>query len=287
MFHDHLKRIRKTAKKTQAELANYLNVSAQSISKWEKGESMPSVEVLCELANFYGVTLDQLTNENIEINSISSFEQPNEQPNAQASGQPTAHIITTLNFLFNYINKEDEKISRVELEDLQEIGLDGDEKHGIVGILKRLDVFVPNEIIKYLSDEQLLEYKIKYWAVKEIYISPHKALLKEIDKAILAANIGLTPTNDGKVIRLVFPVLTEERRKELAKQIKKMGEDSKVAIRNIRRDGMESIKKAKNAKEITEDDAASLEKEVEKLTAKGVESVDKAAQEKEKDVMSV
>jgi len=121
-----------------------------------------------------------------------------------------------------------------------------------------------------------------------LVISPwDTSLLKEIDKAILAANIGLTPTNDGKVIRLVFPVLTEERRKELAKQIKKMGEDSKVAIRNIRRDGMESIKKAKNAKEITEDDAASLEKEVEKLTAKGVESVDKAAQEKEKDVMSV
>ena len=121
-----------------------------------------------------------------------------------------------------------------------------------------------------------------------LVVSPwDSSLLKEIDKAILAANIGLTPTNDGKVIRLVFPMLTEERRKDLAKQIKKMGEDSKVAARNVRRDGMETIKKAKNAKEITEDDVAAYEKEVEKLTAKCIESIDKAVQEKEKDIMSV
>ncbi len=121
-----------------------------------------------------------------------------------------------------------------------------------------------------------------------LVISPwDTSLLKEIDKAILAANIGLTPTNDGKVIRLVFPILTEERRKELAKQIKKMGEDAKIAARNVRREGMEAVKKAKTAKEITEDDAAGLEKEIEKLTAKCVETIDKTAQDKEKDVMSV
>ena len=121
-----------------------------------------------------------------------------------------------------------------------------------------------------------------------IVISPWDAsVLKEIDKAIQAANIGITPTNDGKVIRLVFPILTEERRKELAKQIKKMAEESKVAVRNVRRDGMEGIKKAKTAKEVTEDDAAYYEGEIEKLTAKAVEAIDKASQEKEKDVMSV
>ena len=123
-----------------------------------------------------------LSVKNIENNSVSEFEQPNKQPNTQATGQVTAYIITKLNLLFNYINKEVEKFSKSELEDLNEIGLTGDEKCGIVNILKRLDLYVPNEIMKYLNDDQILEYKIKYWAVKEIYISPHKALLNEIDK---------------------------------------------------------------------------------------------------------
>lgn len=96
---------------------------------------------------------------------------------------------------------------------------------------------------------------------KCLVISPWDAsLLKGIEKAILASNIGLTPTNDGKVIRLIFPDLTEERRRDIAKQIKSLSEDSKVAVRNLRRDAMESLKKMKNNKEISEDECASLER---------------------------
>ena len=123
---------------------------------------------------------------------------------------------------------------------------------------------------------------------KCLVISPWDAsLLKEIEKAILAANIGINPTNDGKVIRLVFPDLTEERRKELAKQVKKLGEDAKVAVRNIRRDGMELLKKLKTAKEITEDENAGFEKDIEKEIAKAIEKIEKMQAEKEKDIMSV
>lgn len=123
---------------------------------------------------------------------------------------------------------------------------------------------------------------------KCLVISPwDTSLLKEIEKAILAANIGINPTNDGKVIRLVFPDLTEERRKELAKQIKKYGEEAKVAVRNIRRDGMEFLKKMKTAKEITEDETVDFEKEIEKEIAKAIEKIEKMQVEKEKDIMSV
>ena len=98
-----------------------------------------------------------------------------------------------------------------------------------------------------------------------LVISPwDKSLLKAIEKAILASNIGITPTNDGSVIRLVFPELTEERRKELVKQIKKTGEESKVAARNIRRDAMEGIKKMKTAKELSEDESKNCEIDIEK-----------------------
>ncbi len=123
---------------------------------------------------------------------------------------------------------------------------------------------------------------------KCLVISPWDAsLLKGIEKAILAANLGLTPTNDGKVIRIVFPDLTEERRKELAKQIKAQGEDSKVAVRNIRRDSMDSVKKMKNNKELAEDVCANIEKEIEKMVAKAVDAIDKLAQAKEKEILSV
>ena len=112
-------------------------------------------------------------------------------------------------------------------------------------------------------------------------------MLKVIEKQLLAENIGITPTNDGKVIRLVFPILTEERRKELVKQVKKMAEDAKVAIRNIRRDALDALKKMKVNKELSEDDHAICEKEIEKVITKAIEAVDKAGQEKEKDVLSV
>lgn len=121
-----------------------------------------------------------------------------------------------------------------------------------------------------------------------LVISPwDNSMLKVIEKQLLAENLGITPSNDGKVIRLVFPQLTEERRKELVKQVKKMAEDAKVAVRNVRRDCMDEIKKLKNAKEISEDEAADAEKEAEKIVTKTVASIDAAAAEKEKDVLAV
>lgn len=114
-----------------------------------------------------------------------------------------------------------------------------------------------------------------------------KSLLKVVEKAILQANVGLTPTNDGNVIRLVFPALTEERRKEIVKQVKKMCEEAKVALRNIRRDTLDVLKKMKNNKEITEDELADFTETVEKSVSETIEKADKAAAEKEKDVMTV
>ena len=121
-----------------------------------------------------------------------------------------------------------------------------------------------------------------------LVIAPWDAsMLKVIEKQLLAENLGITPVNDGKVIRLVFPALTEERRKELVKQVKKMAEDSKVAVRNVRRDAMDGIKKMKNNKELSEDEHAVCEKEIDKLIAETIEKIDKLCAEKEKDVLSV
>lgn len=121
-----------------------------------------------------------------------------------------------------------------------------------------------------------------------LVIAPWDAsMLKIIEKQLLVENIGITPANDGKVIRLVFPVLTEERRKELVKQVKKMGDDAKVAIRNVRRDSLEALKKMKNEKALSEDEHAVCEKEIEKVIAEAIEKTDKLAADKEKDIMSV
>lgn len=121
-----------------------------------------------------------------------------------------------------------------------------------------------------------------------LVIAPWDAsMLKIIEKQLIAENLGINPVNDGKVIRLVFPALTEERRKELVKQIKKMAEDSKVAIRNIRRDGMDELKKMKNNKEISEDEHAVCEKDLDKLISESIERIEKLVVEKEKDIMSV
>ncbi len=114
-----------------------------------------------------------------------------------------------------------------------------------------------------------------------------KSTLKEIEKAILAANIGVTPQNDGSLIRLTFPVLTEERRRELVKQVKKLAEETKVVLRNARRDAMDGLKKEKNAKTVSEDLIEDYEGEVDKALAKQIELVDKLAKDKEADVMSV
>ena len=121
-----------------------------------------------------------------------------------------------------------------------------------------------------------------------LVIAPWDAsMVKITEKQLLVENLGITPSSDGKVIRLVFPVLTEERRKELVKQIKKMAEDSKVAVRNVRRDAMDALKKMKNNKELSEDEHAVCEKEIEKVASEGVEKIDKLCQDKEKDIMSV
>ena len=121
-----------------------------------------------------------------------------------------------------------------------------------------------------------------------LVISPwDKSLLKAIEKAILASNIGITPTNDGTVIRLVFPELTEERRRDLVKQVKKTGEEAKVAVRNNRRDAMEVIKKMKNAKELSEDEAKNCEIDVEEEIVKRIEEVDKIVAAKEKELLTV
>ncbi|HIU91063.1 MAG TPA: ribosome recycling factor [Candidatus Fimimonas merdipullorum] len=114
-----------------------------------------------------------------------------------------------------------------------------------------------------------------------------KSALKLVEKAILSANIGVTPQNDGTVIRLTFPVLTEERRKELVKQVKKLAEDTKVVLRNARRSVMDGLKKEKAAKTVSEDLISDYEQEVDKQLAKQIEAVDKLAKEKEADVMSV
>lgn len=113
------------------------------------------------------------------------------------------------------------------------------------------------------------------------------SILKNIEKAIQLSNIGITPTNDGKVIRLVFPELTEERRRELTKQVRKMGEDSKVAARNNRRDAMEQIKKLKTDKLLSEDEAAAAEKDIEKEVSDAVSKIDAAVAAKEKELMTV
>lgn len=113
------------------------------------------------------------------------------------------------------------------------------------------------------------------------------SLIKEIEKAILVSDLGLTPSNDGKVIRLVFPELTEERRKDLVKDVKKKAEAAKVAIRNIRRDANDAIKKLSKANEISEDEVKSLEDQVQKVTDKYVTEVDKAMEAKSKEVLTV
>ena len=112
-------------------------------------------------------------------------------------------------------------------------------------------------------------------------------LLKAVEKALLASDLGINPQNDGKVIRLIFPQLTEERRKELTKQVKKYGEGGKVAIRNIRRDAMEKFKAMKKKSEITEDDLKELEEDLQKLTDKRCKEIDDLTAKKEAELMAV
>ena len=121
-----------------------------------------------------------------------------------------------------------------------------------------------------------------------IQIQPWEAsMVKEIEKAILTSDLGINPTNDGKVIRLLFPELTEERRKELAKDIKKKGENAKVAIRNIRRDANDSFKKLSKSADVSEDEVKELEDGAQKMTDKYITEIDKAVEAKTKEILTV
>ncbi len=129
---------------------------------------------------------------------------------------------------------------------------------------------------------------VKASDARTLVITPWEAsMLKEIEKAILASDVGITPTNDGKCIRLVFPALTEERRKELTKKTAKMGEDCKVAIRNIRRDANDAAKAMKKNSEITEDDLKSAEKTIQDVTDKLIKEVDAVVSRKDKEIMEI
>ena len=114
-----------------------------------------------------------------------------------------------------------------------------------------------------------------------------KSMIKEIEKAIMTSDLGINPNNDGSVIRLIFPELTEERRKELVKDIKKKGEDAKVAIRNIRRDGNDALKKLGKSSEVSEDEIKDLEDKLQKVTDKYIKDVDKLIEDKSKEIMTV
>ena len=121
-----------------------------------------------------------------------------------------------------------------------------------------------------------------------IVIQPwEKSLLKAVEKAILTSDLGINPTNDGNCIRLIFPEMTEERRKEVAKDVKKKGDGAKVAIRNIRRDANDAFKKMEKAGDMSEDDLKEATEKMQKLTDKMIEKVDKAVEEKTKEIMTV
>ena len=129
---------------------------------------------------------------------------------------------------------------------------------------------------------------VKIADAKTLVIAPYDAsTLKAIEKAIQTSDIGINPNNDGKVIRLIFPQLTEERRRELAKQVQKMGESAKVAIRNIRRDANDDIKKQKKDNILTEDDVKDAEKAVQDITDKYIKNIDNLSAAKEKEIMKV
>ena len=121
-----------------------------------------------------------------------------------------------------------------------------------------------------------------------IQIQPwDSSLIKAIEKAIMTSDLGINPNNDGKIIRLVFPELTEERRKELVKDVKKKGEGAKVAVRNIRRDANDSFKKLAKSSDVSEDEIKELEEKVQKMTDKYIKEIDKAVEEKSKEILTV
>ena len=145
----------------------------------------------------------------------------------------------------------------------------------------KVNYYGANTPIKQLSNVNIPEPRM-------ITIQPYdKTTLTEIEKAILAANLGITPENDGNIIRLPFPALTEEKRKEIVKQIKKIAEDTKVAVRNIRRDQNEVVKKMKKDGELTEDQEKKTHDDIQKATDKWITKIDEATKNKEKEILEV
>jgi len=145
----------------------------------------------------------------------------------------------------------------------------------------RVDYYGSETPIKQLASISVPEPRI-------LQIQPYDtSILREIEKAIQIADLGINPSNDGKVIRMVIPMLTEERRKDLTKAVKKLGEDAKVALRNERRDALEHLKKMEKAKEISEDDLASAEKEVQKMIDEHVLLIDQVVAKKSEEIMEV
>ena len=140
----------------------------------------------------------------------------------------------------------------------------------------------------YATRKTVGKYKVEVAKERILQINPWDAkMVKDISKAIQASDLGLTPSNDGKVIRLLLPELTEERRKELTKLVRKTSEESKVAIRSIRRDAVDQVKKLKKNSEITEDDQKKAEEDIQKLTDAAIKDIDKIDAEKEKEIMEV
>ena len=175
-------------------------------------------------------------------------------------------------------NEKMEKAYNFLIEDLQSIRAGRANPHVLDKI--KVDYYGTPTPIQQVGNVSVPEARM-------IQIAPwEKNLIKDIEKAIMMSDLGITPSNDGSVIRLIFPELTEERRKQLTKDIKKKGEDAKVAIRNIRRDGNEAFKKLKGT-EISEDEIADLEDELQKITDKFIKDVDLAVEEKNKEIMKV
>ena len=172
-------------------------------------------------------------------------------------------------------------------------------KKSIDSLLEEFDAIRAGRANPHILDKLKVDYygsptglqqvaNISVPEAKVIQIQPWESnLIKEIEKAILVSDLGLTPNNDGKVIRLIFPDLTEARRKELAKDIKKKGDNAKVAVRNIRRDANDVFKKQSKANEMSEDDLKITEDKIQKLTDKYVAEIDKAVDDKTREILTV
>lgn len=172
-------------------------------------------------------------------------------------------------------------------------------KKSLNALLNELATIRAGRANPHILDEVMVDYygtptplnqaaNISVPEARMLQIQPWDAsLLKDIEKAILVADLGLTPTNDGKIIRLVFPELTEDRRKELAKEVKKKGENAKVAIRNIRRDANDEAKKQNKDGGISDDELSNIEKDIQDATDKYIKEIDQAIEDKTKEIMTV